>query len=702
MNIKTKISLTVFIITILLVIALSLTATSALRNATDKATTLSTSALEMSGQDLVVELASKRLAQISNEIENAINVSESIAANIGYMASSTFITEQNAKEQRQYIIELLQNALKSAPEYLGIMMPLETNTFGLDANFSHDPNEVVKGFIPNGRLVPYWYREGGKYHLDRVSSVTDESRNGYYRCPQRRQQPCLIDPAIVELDEQQYLLTTVSVPILNKGNFYGVVGLDFSANFVSEMAVESGKQLFDGHSSVYIVSEDGNIIGYSEDTSYTGKSLKNVDSNLYRKLKEAVTSNTDLQFEHSGNFNFIASTNIPNLDKQWYLAVSVPNAVITKQSSEINSKLQEISGNLLSTIFIVAAILIIISMAITGIVSKKLVTPITLVSEMMKDIARGNGDLTKQLPNQMTDETGRLATIINQFIGNLRNMMLEIDQVSKNVTHESSQVAKKFSKASSDLIMRRDQINQMVVSAEEMAVTSKNVTGNIEQVSEATEHTDEHVTSALEVMHSLSKQMSEFSGKVTQASDVINELDGNMDQIQVILTNIQSIADQTNLLALNAAIEAARAGEQGKGFAVVAEEVRTLAQRTQEAVVQSQSIIENTQTSSTSAVNAMADGQKTGAVVQTMVEDSELHLGNIKEEISRINQMTTSISSAGQEQNKVAYQLTATITGLGDELNEIAEIMQQSMQLTSDLSNDSKSLQKLVGQFKLN
>ncbi|AWL13380.1 Methyl-accepting chemotaxis protein PctB [Saliniradius amylolyticus] len=701
LTIKQKMMALFLALSLFLVIALTITAITSLSGARQQATDISTQSLRQNGLSLMQEMAGKRLAQINKVLDNALHITRTAAADTGYLLGQDLIDQASPERQRDYVTQQLKHLLASYPDYLGIMMPLEPDVLGADANFAHTESEYVRGYIPSGRLVPYWYREGGQYILDRVSSVVDDNRNHYYRCPRDRRAPCLIDPAQVELDEQQYLLTTVSYPIYYQSQFYGVVAVDFSANFVADMARTSDQQLYNGQGEVFIVSGDGNIIGYSEAAESTGDPLSSISSDLAPVFNQAKSGDELVLKQQDGKVLLAAPTSVEGLDKQWYLLVSMPESVITADGERINQQLATTTTELLLIFVVVAVVSIVLSLVIINWIGDRLTRPIHQVTHIMRDIARGEGDLTKRINVSSRDETGELANWINRFIDNLGDMLRQVDQVSERVSDDSNQVKHSFGQSGQQLIERQDKINQMVVSAEEMAATAQEVSNNVEQASGAVEQTDEHLSTGHQMMTTLSDTMNQLGEQVKASAAVITELDGEINQINEILSSIQGIADQTNLLALNAAIEAARAGEQGRGFAVVADEVRTLAQNTQQAVEQTQSLIERIHGSSSQAVSTMSGGQKLTDQAQELAEKTRQTMTDIKAEMSKVNTMSGSVRTTASEQTRVAEQIAADITSLGEQLNQVIEVMQQSGDTMQQLTADSESLKNLVGQFKL-
>jgi len=699
-KIKNKILISVLILSILMVVAISISTVTSLNNAKSQATELSSKSLKSVGIELIKQMANKRIVEIESVIENAIKISQSLSSDIAFTYNRNTLEHFPDDTKRDIVTKKLLNMLKTYPSYLGIMMPFEPNIFGNDDDFSYSDSQTVVGTIASGRLVPYWYRENGQYLMDSVSSVVDDTKNQYYTCPKSRRYPCIIDPTIVELDKKEYLLTTIATPIISNNKFLGVVGLDFSANFVSDMVVKSDEQLYQSQGEVYLVSQNGNVIGYSEDSNFSGKSISSINSLLPDLLSDAITQNRQTVSDDENNTYIITPTKIKNLDKQWYMVISMPTQIITEKADEINETLADISNSMLYKIITVSLVLIGICLFVVHLLGNSVVRPLHQVISIMRDIADGNGDLTKQINVKSQDETGQLAGSINQFISNLKDIIIKIDVISKNIDQQSDQVAEQSGQCSQLLIQRKDMINQLVVSAEEMAATSLDVSQNIAQVSDITDKTQTRIEAGHTSMGTLMNYMSELGKQVNSSNDTINQLDGNMAKINDILINIQSIADQTNLLALNAAIEAARAGEQGRGFAVVADEVRNLAKRTQTAVEQTQGIITVIKSSSDEAVSAMSKGLEITAQSQNLAIETENHLDEIKADIVNVNDMTSSISAAASEQNSVAELMTQSITEIGSELNDIANTMDESAQTTHELAQESHSLQDVVALFK--
>ncbi|BDX04718.1 methyl-accepting chemotaxis protein [Planctobacterium marinum] len=702
-SIRNKITYSVMFIIILLTVVLASITTYNSSSVKTEVEKVAREALRRDGMALIEAESQVQAAKIAKNVENAALVAETFAADLSLLHRTWQENGFNAGQARALVLNKLRNLLEAHPSYMGIMSPLNPDVFGNDADFlnSNERNKPL-GMLDNGRVSPYWYREGGTISLDWVSSVVDESKNGYFSCPRSRRDRCLIDPDVFDLSGVNYLLTTISVPIISRGEFIGVVGVDFDANFVKALMTKSDDALFDGKGEVMLLSETGNIIGYSEDPGASGKAVSELGGSFARELSAAVSSSNNVYSSStSGKVNVITRTEIGGVDKQWYLLVSVPEEVMLATSNRLRDEISSRSDAALSQLIIAAVILAGVGFVVINIISNQIVKPIVKMRDLMKDIAEGEGDLTKHIRIYTQDETSELATWINKFIDNLANIVRTIDKNASSVNagcEDSEQVA---NVCGQDLATSRDSVDRIVSEAEQMSQASLEVTKNIQHVAEVTDNTNQQVLESSAAMDDLVNTMGDVNTEVNKATSVIGQLNDDIEQITNILTTIQNIANQTNLLALNAAIEAARAGEQGRGFAVVADEVRTLASSTQSAVEETQDIIQSIQTGSTQAVNAMAHGNQITNAATTLVEETGTHLNGIRESMEQITGMTSVIAAAAEEQNQLAHNMSKDINNIGSDVSGVAQRVIDLADRSKDLAKSSHSLIDIVHKFKV-
>ena len=191
--------------------------------------------------------------------------------------------------------------------------------------------------------------------------------------------------------------------------------------------------------------------------------------------------------------------------------------------------------------------------------------------------------------------------------------------------------------------------------------------------------------------------ITELAGEIGRAVDVVQTLARDSENIDAILVTIRSIAEQTNLLALNAAIEAARAGEQGRGFAVVADEVRNLAQKTQQATGEIQQMIQQLQNGTRDVVQVMEQSR----TQRTQADAAAEALQAITQAVSLINDMNNQIASAAEEQSAVAEDINRNVTNIGQVAQDVAGGAEEASQASAGLTRLAEQQRRLINQFKV-
>ncbi len=232
-----------------------------------------------------------------------------------------------------------------------------------------------------------------------------------------------------------------------------------------------------------------------------------------------------------------------------------------------------------------------------------------------------------------------------------------------------------------------------------MSATATEVASNAEQAAAAAHASSENCEHGKQVIACNQQSITKLAGQVEQASNIIQELEKNAQEINTILSTIQGIAEQTNLLALNAAIEAARAGEQGRGFAVVADEVRVLSKRTHSSTEEIRSMIETLQRNTQQAVNTMHQSQQLAKNSVDDAQNATQALEQITHAIGDISDMATQISSAAEEQRAVTDEVGRNIQATKDVTDELSLAANNANQLASQLKDIASRINEQVNNF---
>ncbi len=345
---------------------------------------------------------------------------------------------------------------------------------------------------------------------------------------------------------------------------------------------------------------------------------------------------------------------------------------------------------------------VVIIMVVTYFLLRNIVLkPLAKMSDISRDIAKGEGDLTKRVPSDGNDEIAHMGGYFNEFIEKLQQMIKKVAHVTDKVASASvelSATAEEISKGTDTLTSRA---SQTAAAVEEMNATVGQVAQNSGKAASLAQDTVKTAQEGGTVVSSTISGMQQLSEAVSNSATIISDLGKSSDQIGEIVRTIEDIADQTNLLALNAAIEAARAGEQGRGFAVVADEVRKLAERTTKATKEIGDMIRQIQHDTRGAVDSMQQGtQKVTAGVDLVNKTGEA-LSQIVRMVSESADMIRQIAVASEEQSVATQQIASDIENVAKVTKESSSGAHESAKASQDLSQLAVELQGIVGGFKI-
>jgi len=362
-------------------------------------------------------------------------------------------------------------------------------------------------------------------------------------------------------------------------------------------------------------------------------------------------------------------------------------------SSSIDNSLSILFGVVVAALVILSVLVVVISISI--------LKPLEKFHHAISDISSGRGDLTRRLDESGNDEFAQLAGCFNRFIETLQSMMGDVTRSIGNLSSATQKMSSVTTNAQANIQQQQAEIGQSATAVEEMSATSQEVARGAGMAADAAKTANEQANNGRRVVSETVIAIQSLAGAVEQAGDVIKKLEHNADSIGSVIDVIRDIAEQTNLLALNAAIEAARAGEQGRGFAVVADEVRTLAQRTQESTQEIQNMIEALQAGARKAVTAMEHGRTQADVSVEQAGQAGQSLDSINEMAAKITEMITHIATAAEEQNAVTADVAKNINSINELSSMTASGSEQASTACVELAQINDQLQSVVGGFKI-
>ncbi len=324
----------------------------------------------------------------------------------------------------------------------------------------------------------------------------------------------------------------------------------------------------------------------------------------------------------------------------------------------------------------------------------------------MGETARGleviaSGDLTYKVTVDGRDEIGKQQQSMQTMCKKLLEMISQINTTTGQLSTAAEEVSVITTQTSANIQQQQSETEQIATAMSEMSATVREVAENVGNTSTAANYANAATEEGGKVMEGAVQGIQQLAEQIDNTADVIAHVEQDSENINTVLDVIKGIAEQTNLLALNAAIEAARAGEQGRGFAVVADEVRTLAGRTQESTAEINQIIEKLQSGSRNAVQAMSQSREQARTVVDQATLAGSSLTTIAKSVSQIDEMSTQIATAAEEQHTVAEDMNRNIVQISDMATQNASGAVQTSQAGQDLARMASELRGLVEQFQV-
>ncbi|GLX13101.1 methyl-accepting chemotaxis protein [Pseudomonas straminea] len=332
-------------------------------------------------------------------------------------------------------------------------------------------------------------------------------------------------------------------------------------------------------------------------------------------------------------------------------------------------------------------------------ITRQIAPPLRAALQNVRRIAAG--DLTYQATSRRGDEIGQLEQGLDEMASNLRQLIGHIGDGATQIASATEELSAITQQTRAGASEQKLETEQVATAMHEMTTTVHDVARNAVDTASAVDHAARDANEGARIVLKAIEQIENLTGEVQLTSDAIGSLAAESDRIGSMLDVIKSVAEQTNLLALNAAIEAARAGEAGRGFAVVADEVRGLAQRTQQSTQEIEGLIGALQQGTRNAVQRMDASLSLTTDSVELARNAGQALSSITSNISAVQSMTQQIAAAAEQQGAVAEEINRSVLNVRSITEQAYTASEQTSEASQELAKLGGALQSQVQRFRV-
>ena len=490
-------------------------------------------------------------------------------------------------------------------------------------------------------------------------------------------------------------------------------------------------RIFSEFKNIYNVLTDTRKIGISGDIQGNfDKSIKEfgvyleiIKNDFYQKKYDAFATSLEQNLESALN----EQSNVTSTYQSVMLFNDTNNSlgeVIEKIRNKINTEYESSTDKVINdaqqfvwVVIVISIIGLAVSLLFGLFVRRSITAPVNDLVDMSKDIAQGEGDLTKRIVVSGEDELAELSDFFNQFLQRLNNLVIEIKKHAANITVSSHEMASGNQDLSSRTHQQSSSLEETATSMEEINSIVQNNAEDAKNANEITKKAQQSVvTSRTELLDTVNnsietnqEMLQNLQNTNTSVVDQMSEIMESSKKIEGIITLMNDIAFQTNLLALNASVEAARAGEHGKGFAVVASEVRKLAHRSAKASKEIGELIQTSLEHINSGQNLVKDGEQVMDEMRTKIEtmlnklktESDSNLNGILQSVKEVSEVMENIKVASQEQAEGVDQINRTINDMDRITQENSALVEQNAAASQHMAEEADNMQNLLNMFRV-
>jgi len=347
----------------------------------------------------------------------------------------------------------------------------------------------------------------------------------------------------------------------------------------------------------------------------------------------------------------------------------------------------------------VALLALLLGSLAAWLISQQITAPLRQTLRQAERIA--SGDLSQVDDIDRRDELGQLQGSMRAMTLSLRDLLGGIENGVSRLSEAVDELGTVSEQTQQRVGQQKEETDQVATAMNQMSATVQEVAQNAEQASQAATTADQQAQLGDQVVAEAIGQIEQLAGQMDHCLAAMGHLAGESQRIGSILDVIKSVSEQTNLLALNAAIEAARAGEAGRGFAVVADEVRGLAQRTQQSTEEIEGLIDSLHGGTDQLMSLLGDSKQLTEQSVELSRKAGTALGQITDTVSAIQGMNQQIATASEEQSVVAEQINRSVMNVREVSDQTSLATERTAASSDELGQLGRELRGMVGRFSL-